>query len=191
MKKIIIIIIGLALVVGGSVWWLIDRKVIDFGGAISNSKVSVMLGSSTNLIKTPQVYVFAGTTTTDELNDGGLINQYINTKGAHALRLNFQAVGNYATSTLHIRPQVSIDGVTYYDLIHATSTTSISATTTVDVIASVESIVIGTATTSGSILFNIPATDHARFILMGDNDADYDRKEGVQAWIEVSKEEQY
>lgn len=181
----LIVVIAAGQILGTTIQDNAATKGIDLGGSYVVAQQN-LVGDVTDAIKLPASYVEADATTTDAVIDGGLVNQLIRTDGIDVVRLNIAAVGGTATSTLNVKPQVSYDGVTFYQLMYSTSTPNIAGngTTTPTVAGYVTGFDPGTATTTWSYDYNISGAKWVRFLLLGD-DLATDPDDGVQAWIEA------
>jgi len=187
-KKIVLISIAVILLV--LVGAIVIKKINPsnkFASAILRSNISVMVGSSSDLKKIPQSYVFSNTTTTDATYDGDVINQYVNTKGSIGITIYASGIASNATNTINFMFQVSPDNSNWFDLSNATTTTQ-SATSTQDLNPYVIAWLPGTATNTASFYIPVKGTDYMRILLKGSDNNDTDNYEKSQAWITVVKE---
>ena len=183
-KTIISIIVIIILSVAGYSYYAYNQGKL--GSSFDDRNTVTLMGSSSNLVSVPNSAVYANSTTTDSgasIADGGYdIQQLVNTGGIREVKLNINAVGGTATSTLYIQQMGSPDGINYYQLATSTDPYTKEATTTVSISQKAFDIIPGTATTTISMPIQIDGYRFTRFILWGDN-LSTDPADGIQAWI--------
>ncbi len=187
MKKLIIVLVVIAFVVGGVFTYLkLSNKSF---GLQDTSNIITLVGTSDDATQLPPSYVKANSTTTDAVDDGGLINQLVFTEGFETVRATFSALGAFATNTVNVRLMGSFDNVNYFDVMYSTSTPNImgNGTTTPTIFGYVTSFAPGVATTSWTYDYDVKGLKSVRFILKGEEDDDLDNNEWTKAWIQLVK----
>lgn len=185
-KKIAIpVIVILAIIISLFLFTNVAKK-IKTGGIYSIGDRS-LIGSSTNYQSLPNSAVNANSTTTDSgvVADAGLVNQYISIDGSDRICFEVGAVGGTATSTAHMQPIVSSDGSNYFNYTNST-TTSQSATSTLDITRTSFDFIPGTASTTFTwCLDGLEPFKNMRLMMYQDN-LSTDPNDGVQAWIKYN-----
>lgn len=195
MKKLLFVVAFLV-VFGGGIYFgttEIFNEVKDDVLGYGNPDSQTLIGLSTDLQLLPDSKVFANTTTTAALADGGALTQAVSVKNYEEVYLGISLLGGNATATAHIQPMISYDATNYYDVLPATTTPGLNGTTTVNIIPAVLDLTPGTATTAPTVVpFDTYGASHMRFIIYGDNVIDtVDSSDGVQAWIEFGTSERF
>lgn len=163
-----------------SISW--EEPSVSFKGQVNSGNIT-LVGSSTDAKKLPPQYVFANSTNTDPVVDGGTVTQLVNAGGMQGVSFSIAAVGGTATSTLAIRPQGSFDGTNYFDFIGSSTSTEAVATSTIDAHPYVWTFDPGVSTTTvATHVFDTRGFDYVRFLFLGE-DVTTDPADGVQAWI--------
>ena len=186
-KTIIAILSAIILLVGGGA---ASNQM--FGGGGQSTISQTRAGSATQFTAMPESYVMASSTTTDAISidtgSAGLVRQELLVDGITKFSFVGQAKGGTATSTLNVRPQISMDGTTFFDITGNSTSTDGVATTTGTILPQVFSFDPGVATSSFAYIFEIPAANYLRLLLMGD-DLSTDPNDGVEAFIQVGLEQ--
>ena len=156
----------------------------------SQSSKTIMIATPTHYKSLPPAFSEQSSTTTDAtMNEGGAtLYQDVIVEGAKTVRLNISAIGGTATSTLHIRPQVSYDSNYYYYL--TTSSVSIMGTSTVGTLYPSLAWVPGTVTSTRSFTFDTNGIKTYRFLIYGDN-VYSDPNDFLKAYIEAIVDTEY
>jgi len=184
MKKLIVaLLILLVGMVGFQLYKGRSVEEIVFGNDTSNyrGETKVLLATTSDAQLLPAYYVFDDTTTTAGFADGGLLTQKVSTADRKYFYLDITAVGSVSTSTIYIRPMVSLDGIYFSDI--ATSSTSLMGTTTANITNSfIRAYTPGTATSSKRFEFpELINSNFARFVIYSDRYGDLNL--GTQAFI--------
>lgn len=157
---------------------------------------TILVGSSpATFVRFPSEFVFADSTTTDDLvnignatSTGGTVNQLVITDSYTDYTIYADLRGGTATSTACIRPMWSFDNDNYYGLsAHATST-QLTGTTTPTLANQVVCVDPGTSTTTWAFTGSIPAAKSARFLIWGEEKST-DPSDGVEGHITITLED--
>lgn len=188
MKKLIIPIIVVVVAIVAVILLLPDDQSEMFGGALSNK--ANLIGSATNYKSLSNSWVEANSTSTDSgtVEDPSTITQFFNLKGATQIRLSGGGIAETATSTAHLTFQFSNDGDNWFNNTYSSTTDTllVSATSTINVMRNAQVFTFGTASTTYSYVYDVPAVDFMRILLYQDN-LSTDPNDGVQMWLEVTK----
>lgn len=188
--KVLIGVIALAVII--SIFFALKGN-STLKGAFYNEP-GLLVGSATNLVSLPNVFVEANSTTTDagaSLRDGGTtITQFLNTKGAVGLVLAGKAVGGTATSTCMAQIQVSTDATNWFYVTGSSTSTDSISTSTLSLLPKALAFDPGTATTSFAYTIVIPKTDFTR-ILFAQENASTDVNDGCQMFAQTSLIKQF
>jgi len=162
------------------------------GGQMTIGPMNIV-GIVENYVSLPIAYSDSNTTTTDSaLPDGGAtLVQLVTVDGIQDVGFHVNALGGTPTSTLCIKPRVSLDGTNYYDVTTTSTATDKTGVVAIGVGDALEFCYDpGTASTTDFFTFNLPATKFVRFQFKGE-DVSTDPNDGVQAFIQLGVEQGY
>jgi hypothetical protein len=176
----IIILVILAVVA----YIIFPKQVKQAVGISYEPKKITLMGSASNLVSAPDVFVADNSTTTSatQYADGGhVIQQTVNTNGIEKGFLCYSALGGTATSTLYAKQMGSHDGSNFAAV--GSTTVDLLATTTLNTLTKNYQFTPGTAsTTLKCVPIDVDGYNYTRFMFKQDNVAG-DTADGVQAWI--------
>ena len=183
-KKIIGILSAIIIILGGGGYAIL-------GGGGQSTISQVRAGSASQFTAMPSAYVEARTTTTDALtwdsSTAGTLQQELLVDGITRISIAVQAEGGTATSTLSVKPQISYDGTTFFD-VYSSTTPAMNGISTLPSSAKVDRFTPGITTSSKAWIMEIPTAEYLRLLWLGD-DLTTDPLDGVKAFIQVALEQ--
>lgn len=185
-KTIISILLGILAVLGvGGGGYAI------FGGTgLANTNYQVVAGTvptsgtPSTLCLMPTEYVYSNSTTTNSADNGCEITQLLDVGGLE--KLNFSLTGKSvdAEHLLYVMFQGSLDGVNWYDLSGAATTTDFNGTSTLVLSTNkVAAINLGTTTTTKQFELEIPAYKFLRTLYYSTSTASAIKANIIVSWL--------